>query len=56
MSAFVRQFEHSLAWFFFGIGMNTDLFHACGHCWVFHMLEAYIVKEEEQNIAQENIV
>ena len=28
-------FEHSLALPFFGIGMKTDLFQSCGHCWVF---------------------
>ena len=22
---------------FFGIGMKTDLFHSCGHCWVFQI-------------------
>ena len=27
--------EHSLALPFFGIGMKTDLFQSCGHCWVF---------------------
>ena len=32
MSAIVRQFEHSLALPFFGIGMKTDLFKSCGHC------------------------
>ena len=37
MSAIVRQFEHSLALPFFGIGMKTDLFQFCGHCWVFHI-------------------
>ena len=26
--------EHSLALPFFGIGMKTDLFQSCGHCWV----------------------
>ena len=35
MTAIVRQFEHSLALLFFGIGMKTDLFQSCGHCWVF---------------------
>ena len=35
MSAIVRQFEHSLALPFFGIGMKTDLFQSYGHCWVF---------------------
>ena len=34
MSAVVREFEHSLALSFFGIGMKTDLFQSCGHCWV----------------------
>ena len=27
-------FEHSLALPFFGIGMKTDLFPSCGHCWI----------------------
>ena len=35
MSAIVWYFEHSLALPFFGIGMKTDLFQSCGHCWVF---------------------
>ena len=29
--------EHSLALPFFGIGMKTDLFQCCGHCWVFQI-------------------
>ena len=29
--------EHSLALPFFGIGMNTDFFQSCGHCWVFQI-------------------
>ena len=37
MSAVVQQFEHSLALPFFGIGMKTELFQSCGHCWVFHI-------------------
>ena len=37
MSATVRQFEHSLALPFFGIGVKTDLFQSCGHCWVFQI-------------------
>ena len=37
MSAIVREFEHSLALRFFGIGMKTDLFQSCGHCWVFQI-------------------
>ena len=35
MSAVVPHVEHSLALPFFGIGMKTDLFQSCGHCWVF---------------------
>ena len=31
----VQWFEHSLALPFLGIGMKTDLFQSCGHCWVF---------------------
>ena len=34
MSAIVWWFEHSLALPFLGIGMKTDLFKSCGHCWV----------------------
>ena len=37
MSAVVWYFEHSLALPFFGIGMKTDLFQSCGHCWVFQI-------------------
>ena len=37
MRAIVRYFEHSLALSFFGIGMKTDLFQSCGHCWVFQI-------------------
>ena len=37
MSAFVQQFEHSLALPFFEIGMQTDLFQSCGHCWAFQI-------------------
>ena len=29
--------EHSLALPFLGIGMETDLFQSCGHCWVFQI-------------------
>ena len=36
-SAIVQYFEHSLALPFFGIGMKTDLFQSCGHCWVFQI-------------------
>ena len=37
MSAIVPQFEHFLALPFFGIGVKTDLFQACGHFWVFQI-------------------
>ena len=37
MRAIVWQFEHFLALPFFGIGMKTDLFQSCGHCWVFQI-------------------
>ena len=37
MSAIVWKFEHSFALPFFGIGMKTDLFQSCGHCWVFQI-------------------
>ena len=32
INAIVQQFEHSLAFPFFGIGMKSDLFQSCGHC------------------------
>ena len=37
ISTIVQKFEHSLALPFFGIGMKTDLFQSCGHCWVFQI-------------------
>ena len=37
VSAIVQYFEYSLALLFFGIGMKTDLFQSCGHCWVFQI-------------------
>ena len=37
MSTIVRECEHSLAFPFLGIGMKTDLFQSCGHCWVFQI-------------------
>ena len=37
MIALVQYFEHSLALPFFGIGIKTDLFQSCGHCWVFQI-------------------
>ena len=36
MSAILLLFEHSLALPFFGIRI-TDLFHSCGHCWIFQI-------------------
>ena len=39
MSATMWKFEHSLALPFFGIGMKTDLFQSCGHCWVFQICQ-----------------
>ena len=44
----LEDFEHYTAnmgnecnckviWAFFGIGMKTDLFQSCGHCWVFQI-------------------
>ena len=35
MSVLGWYFQHSLALPFFGIGVKTDLFQSCGHCWVF---------------------
>ena len=37
MSATVWYLEHSLALPFLGIGMKTDFFQSCGHCWVFQI-------------------
>ena len=37
MSAIVWYFDHSLALYFSGIGMKSDLFQSCGHCWVFQI-------------------
>ena len=34
MNTIVQQFEYSLA---SGTRMKTDLFHSCGHCWVFQI-------------------
>ena len=31
------EFEHCFALPFFRIGMSTDLFQSCGHCWVFQI-------------------
>ena len=37
MSVIVQQCEHSLALTFFGIGVKTDIFQSCDHCWVFQI-------------------
>ena len=37
VSANCTVFKCSLAVPFFGIGMKTDLFQSCGHCWVFQI-------------------
>ena len=37
MSAIVRWFAYSLALPFFGVGIKTDLFQSCGHCWIFQI-------------------
>ena len=37
ISAIMQQFEHSLAFPFFVIGMKTDLFQSCGQSWVFQI-------------------
>ena len=37
MSVIVWQFEHFLALPIFGLGMKTDLFQSCDHCWVFQI-------------------
>ena len=34
MSSIIWSFEHSLALLFFEIGMKTNLFQSCGHCWI----------------------
>ena len=36
MSGIVRYFGHSLALPFSGIGVKSEIFQSCGHCWVFH--------------------
>ena len=37
ISVIVWLFEHIFALPFFGIGMKTDLFQSCDHCWVFQI-------------------
>ena len=37
MSAIVQKFGHSLALPFFEIGMKTNPFQSCSHCWVFQI-------------------
>ena len=31
------EYNCVIVWTFFGIGMKTDLFQSCGHCWVFQI-------------------
>ena len=31
------EYNCAIVWAFFGIGMKTDLFQSCGHCWVFQI-------------------
>ena len=31
------EFNCEVVWAFFGIGMKTDLFQSCGHCWGFQI-------------------
>ena len=53
MSAIVWYFVHYLALPFFGIGMKTDLFQSCGHCWVFQIcwhIECSIFTESSSRI------
>ena len=37
ISRIIQEFEHSLALPFFAIGIKTDLFWSCGHCWAFQI-------------------
>ena len=37
LSATVQQFEHSLAFLFFGIRKKTNIFHSYGYCLVFQI-------------------
>ena len=48
LKCILKDFEYYLAsmwnennctvvWTFFGVGMKTELFHCCGHCWVFQI-------------------
>ena len=59
MSAIERDFEHSLALPFFGIGMKTDLFQSCGHCWVFqicwHMECSTFTAKHPYSITKQNV-
>ena len=49
MSAIVSYFEHSLALFFFGIGMKTDLFQFCGHSRPYSDENEELLQDCEQN-------
>ena len=37
MSVIVQNFQCCLALPFFGIGIKTDIFQSCGHCWMFQI-------------------
>ena len=37
MSAIMQYYECPLMLSFFGIGVKTDLFQSCSHCWVFQI-------------------
>ena len=37
INVIVGQFEHFLLLPFLGIGMKTDFFQTCGHCWIFQI-------------------
>ena len=32
-----NEYNFMVVWTFFGVGMRTDLFQSCGHCWVFQI-------------------
>ena len=31
------EYNCTVVWIFFGIGMETDLFQSCDHCWIFQI-------------------
>ena len=50
----MQSFEHSLALPFLGIGMKTDIFQSCGHCWVFQICQHIECNIIFQNLKQLN--